>query len=425
MKPSRHNVSEDRQTILRRHSRYSLPIPIDLIIEILLRLSLKSIARCRCVSKLLASIVVRPDFTDSFLASSLARPQVLFACRKQNKNDVMFYFSTPQPQNPDENSSSIVANYHMSFPFDSLSLCSAVSGFVCIEDLRIIKGSKTPRPVGFVCIEDLRIIKGSKTPRPVWMICNPSTGQSFTLPKMESRKRIWIRCFLGYDPIEKQHKVLAMTWGHTKAEDHQVLTLLGGTDKLAWRRIECSIPQYGSPGPHNICINGVLYFKAQANRSSNGQDIIVCFDVRSEKYNFVKVMKRVVHPAAALVNYNGKLASVISQSPSHYIFDTTRSFEMWVLQDSEKHEWSKHIYILPPLWKHISGGQNLYFVGVTGADEIVLCPKSLFREPFYVYYYNLKRGTIRRVEIQGLERLEGSYRVDTFLNHVEDVKIVK
>ncbi|XP_013633508.1 PREDICTED: F-box protein DOR-like [Brassica oleracea var. oleracea] len=323
MKPSRHNVSEDRQTILRRHSRYSLPIPIDLIIEILLRLSLKSIARCRCVSKLLASIVVRPDFTDSFLASSLARPQVLFACRKQNKND------------------------------------------------------------------------GSKTPRPVWMICNPSTGQSFTLPKMESRKRIWIRCFLGYDPIEKQHKVLAMTWGHTKAEDHQVLTLLGGTDKLAWRRIECSIPQYGSPGPHNICINGVLYFKAQANRSSNGQDIIVCFDVRSEKYNFVKVMKRVVHPAAALVNYNGKLASVISQSPSHYIFDTTRSFEMWVLQDSEKHEWSKHIYILPPLWKHISGGQNLYFVGVTGADEIVLCPKSLFREPFYVYYYNLKRGTIR------------------------------
>ena len=405
MKSPRYNdVSENPQTILRCHSRYSSPISIDLIIEILLRLPLKSIARCRCVSKLLASILVRLDFTDSFLASSLSRPQVLFACQKQYKNDVIFYFSTPQPQNPDENSSTIVANYHMSFPFDSPSLCSAVSGFVCTDDLRIIKGRKTPRRV--------------------WVICNPSTGQSFTLPKMKTRKRIWIRCFLGYDPIEKQHKALAMTSQVTKAEDHQVLTL-GGTDKLAWRRIECGIPQYGYPGPHNICINGLLYFKAKAKYSSNGQDIIVCFDVRSEKYNFVKVMKRVVHPAAALVNYNGKLASVISQSPSHYIFDTTRSFEMWVLQDSEKHEWSKHIYILPPLWKHISGGQNLYFVGVTGADEIVLCPKSLFREPFYVYYYNLKRGTIRRVEIQGLERLEGSYRVDTFLNHVEDVKIVK
>ncbi|XP_013633506.1 PREDICTED: F-box protein DOR-like [Brassica oleracea var. oleracea] len=353
MKSPRYNdVSENPQTILRCHSRYSSPISIDLIIEILLRLPLKSIARCRCVSKLLASILVRLDFTDSFLASSLSRPQVLFACQKQYKND------------------------------------------------------------------------GRKTPRRVWVICNPSTGQSFTLPKMKTRKRIWIRCFLGYDPIEKQHKALAMTSQVTKAEDHQVLTL-GGTDKLAWRRIECGIPQYGYPGPHNICINGLLYFKAKAKYSSNGQDIIVCFDVRSEKYNFVKVTERAVHPEATLVNYNGKLASVISQSHSHSIFHTTRSFEMWVLQDSEKNEWSKHIYILPSLGKYISPGENLFFVGVTGADEIVLCPKSLFREPFYVYYYNLKRGTIRRVEIQGLERLEGSYRVDTFLNHVEDVKILK
>ncbi|CAF1865564.1 unnamed protein product [Brassica oleracea var. botrytis] len=75
MKSPRYNdVSENPQTILRRHSRYSLPIPIDLIIEILLRLPLNSIARCRCVSELLASIRVHPDFTDSFLASSLARP---------------------------------------------------------------------------------------------------------------------------------------------------------------------------------------------------------------------------------------------------------------------------------------------------------------------------------------------------------------
>ncbi|KAG2308795.1 hypothetical protein Bca52824_028543 [Brassica carinata] len=388
MKSPRYSVSENPQTILRRHSKYSLPIPIDLIIEILSRLPLKSIARCRCVSKLLASILVRPDFTDSFLASSLAKPQVLFACRKQDKNEVMFCFSTPQPQNPEENSSTIVANYHMSFPFDSLSLCSAVSGVVCIEYHRILKGRKTPRPV--------------------W-----------------TRKRYWIRCFLGYDPIEKQHKTLAMTWEHTKAQDHQVLTL-GGTDKLAWRRIECGIPQYGHPGPHNICINGVLYFKAQANKSSNGDGIIICFDVRSEKYNFVKVIERVVvHPAAALVNYNGKLASVISHCPYLFIFHTTRSFEMWVLQDSEKHEWSKHIYILPPLCKYISPGENLFFVGVTGADEIVLCPKSLFHEAFYVYYYNLKKGTIRRVEIQGLERLEGSYRVHTFLNHAEDAEILK
>ncbi|CAN6916304.1 unnamed protein product, partial [Brassica oleracea] len=51
----------------------ALPIPTDLIIEIFSRLSLKSIAICRCVSKLWASILRLPDFTDLFLTKSSAR----------------------------------------------------------------------------------------------------------------------------------------------------------------------------------------------------------------------------------------------------------------------------------------------------------------------------------------------------------------
>ncbi|KAJ4903366.1 F-box protein DOR [Raphanus sativus] len=403
MKSPRYIVSENPQTTLRCHSRDSSPIPIDLIIEILLRLPLKSIAICRCVCKFLASALVRPDFTDSFLASSSARPQILFACQNHDKNEVMLYFSASQSQNSDDSSSTIVSNHHMGFPVDSLNLkCSAVSGFVCVEDHQIIKGRKNPKLV--------------------WVICNPSTGQSFTLPKMNTRKRSCITCFLGYDPIDKQHKVLAMTFEPTKAEDHQVLTL-GGTEKLTWRRIECGIPQYGSPGTHSICINGVLYFKAKGNRSSNGQDMIVCFDVRSEKYNFVKVMERAEHPEATLVNYNGKLALVSSQYPfTGLICSSSRGFEMWVLQDSEKHEWSNHIYKLPSLSEYICGGQNLFFVGVTGGNEIALCRNYVFRRPFYVYYYNLNCGTIRRVEVQGMGPFDGVYRVDTFLNHVEDMK---
>ncbi|XP_010495953.1 PREDICTED: putative F-box protein At2g19630 [Camelina sativa] len=56
--------------------------PIDLIIEILLRLPVNSIARCRCVSKLWATILSRTDFTELFLTRSLARPKLLFACRR-------------------------------------------------------------------------------------------------------------------------------------------------------------------------------------------------------------------------------------------------------------------------------------------------------------------------------------------------------
>ncbi|KAF2566583.1 hypothetical protein F2Q68_00024673 [Brassica cretica] len=40
----------------------------------------------------------------------------------------------------------------------------------------------------------------------VSVICNPSTKQSFTLPKVNTRKGAGMRSFLGYDPVEKQYK---------------------------------------------------------------------------------------------------------------------------------------------------------------------------------------------------------------------------
>ncbi|KAF3599329.1 hypothetical protein F2Q69_00034690 [Brassica cretica] len=97
----RNNVSGDCQSINRRHNKRSktsdngregsaLPIPTDLIIEIFSRLSLKSIAICRCVSKLWASILRLPDFTDLFLTKSSARTEgeretVLFICNPSTR----------------------------------------------------------------------------------------------------------------------------------------------------------------------------------------------------------------------------------------------------------------------------------------------------------------------------------------------------
>ncbi|CAN6876910.1 unnamed protein product, partial [Brassica oleracea] len=75
---------KDHQTILTRFSKYSEQIPDDLITEILLRLPSRSIARFRCVCKLWDSTISRQDFTKSFLARSSSRPQILFACGKNN-----------------------------------------------------------------------------------------------------------------------------------------------------------------------------------------------------------------------------------------------------------------------------------------------------------------------------------------------------
>ncbi|CAD5314822.1 unnamed protein product [Arabidopsis thaliana] len=85
------NDSMDRRKLVRRNSQSSVStyvretLHIDLIIEIVSRLPLDSIAICRCVSKQWASILQRPDFAESFLTKSLSRPRLLFTFRSGSK----------------------------------------------------------------------------------------------------------------------------------------------------------------------------------------------------------------------------------------------------------------------------------------------------------------------------------------------------
>ncbi|XP_013610681.1 PREDICTED: F-box protein DOR-like [Brassica oleracea var. oleracea] len=398
MRTRRQKILEDRQAVVERliAGETSLQIPDDLIFEILLRLPAKCIARGRCLSKLWASILDRQEFTDHYLKRSSARPQLLFAFQDRCK---VFFFSAPQ----DDNSSLITASYHMSFPVNRVKeIYSPISGLVCVKDERILKGMKTPVTV--------------------WVICNPSTGQYFTLPRMKTRNnKCDVRSFFGYDPVEKQFKVLSMTTlAHGKRDlaiykEHQVLTLQTG--KLSWRMIECDVPHHH--GINSICINGVLYYKAKngADSSTYGKDIIVTFDVRSEKFGFIEVDKPFI-PVHTLINFNGKLASLES-----YSFNRRSPIHLWVLDDIEKNEWSKHVYKLPASWEDVVGDADLYCVKVTASNEVVLSGYYQ-RSPFYVFYYSLEKETVRRVEIQGMEAFK-HFQVYTFVDHVEDVKRMK
>ncbi|XP_010507693.2 PREDICTED: F-box protein DOR-like [Camelina sativa] len=396
MKSLRLNVSEDRQTIHGRHSRPSNSInatveniSIDVMMDIFSRLSSKSIATCRCVSKLWVSILGIPYFTELFLTKSCALPRLLFVCHKDSE---LIVFSTPQPTNPYENSSPLAATYHMKIPF----------GRYC-DNIRPIHG--------------LVFIQNEQRFKLASVICNPTTRQTLTLPKPKTRKRLHILSYFGYHPMEKQFKVLSMTERDGISVEHQVLTL--GAKKLSWRMIECCIPH--CPKFEGICINGVLYYRAFVDISSN-IFMIVCFDVRSEKFSFIKATEPFIIEAK-LINYNGKLGLVMSEG-RQYISGKRRRFEMWVLKDSEKHGWIKNTYELPPLWQYGITVELLHFVGVTGTtNEIVFSPTYL-ADLFYVLYYSFQRKTIRVVEIQGMGGSKKKNWVQMFIDHVEDVRLM-
>ncbi|KAF3507226.1 hypothetical protein F2Q69_00001483 [Brassica cretica] len=164
------------------------------------------------------------------------------------------------------------------------------------------------------------------------IICNPSTGQTLTLPKVKTtmvgvRSIFKLVSFLGYVSIDKQFKVLSMEWN----SDHYIL----------------------------------------------GISVIVCFDFKSEEFSYIEVVKtfETLISDGPLINYNGKLGSLIFKG--HPWGDKARSFELLVIGDLEKQEWSTHKYMLPPTWKNVVGEGMLGFAGFFVRDKISEGPKNM------------------------------------------------
>uniref|UniRef100_M4DWF8 F-box domain-containing protein n=1 Tax=Brassica campestris TaxID=3711 RepID=M4DWF8_BRACM len=393
---SRHETQSSNS--VRNHS--DPPSVDDLLISIFSRLPLKSIARFRCVSKLLASILRRHDFTELFLTKSLTRPRLLFTVKATNGK--LLFYSSPQPHNPDHNSCLVPTPYHTSsFPeYLPSDICSTVCGLVLLQGWK----------------------------RKVRVICNPATGEFLTLPKVKvksnPREIAQTETYLGYDPIGKQFKVLCVTLSRDeRPKTHQVLTLESG--KRVWRTVEHKFyfeDNFTMSG--DVCIDGVLYFGAAVGRSS----MIVCFDVGSEKFSFINTNEdmRIQYPCLAgsltLFNYKGKLG--IRQDLDNMFCEN--ELVLWVLQDAGNHKWSKHRYVLSPLGSDLV--QYNRFIGMTSTGEVVFSGLSQLHEPsdlFYLSFYNLQSGTFKRVYFQGLEEFKQQFTTPhTFLDYVENIKFM-
>ncbi|ESQ43611.1 hypothetical protein EUTSA_v10015360mg, partial [Eutrema salsugineum] len=191
----------------------------------------------------------------------------------------------------------------------------------------------------------------------------------------------------GYDPIDKQHKILCMSYNpREKVYSYHLLTF-GCEKNPSWTSIEC--PTRHKPLSSGICINGVLYYAGKKEGASSL--VIVCFDVRSEKFSFVDEpypqslsSKRV---PACLRSFKDKLVSIRwrdlgSRSVKKF------GLYLWVLKDCKKPDWSKHVYHLS-----LPFGVDISVVGIIGTGEIVLSMKYT-SNPFYVFYFSPETNTV-------------------------------
>ncbi|CAA7059240.1 unnamed protein product [Microthlaspi erraticum] len=369
-------------------------IPNDLIIEIFLRLPSKSVARFRCVSKQWGSILCRPYFTELFLTRSLARPRLLFVV-KFDKGD-FHLFSSPQPHNPYGKQSSLLvtADFRMN-----------LSRYLLMDFRQYASGL-------IYFLDDGWWSSNDETDA-FHAICNPSTGQYAVLPNLRRRDK-YLYSFLGFDPIDKQFKVLSIF--PYRFSDSRILTL--GPGKLRWRKIHR--PLTHRPLGQGICIDGVLYYISRLSDDFTSY-FIVCFDVRSENFKFLDD-EDFPYSGPKLINYKGKLGLFFRN------YDIADAIELclWVLDDVEKNEWCKYAFYISGDDK-IAGFLDVYVIGVTATTgEIVLAEKNTCRcKPFYVFYFSPERKTLQRVEIQGFGQScdKNHHSVQVFLDHAEDLNL--
>ncbi|XP_023645581.1 LOW QUALITY PROTEIN: putative F-box protein At1g30930 [Capsella rubella] len=243
------------------------------------------------------------------------------------------------------------------------------------------------------------------------VICNPLTGQYVILPEL----RGYSYSYLGFDPVDKEFKVLFMNTSDYIASsdtDHYILTL--GTGKLRWRKICC--PFTHEPVWDRICINGVLYYSAIGTDARSF--VIVCFDVRTEKF---KKLIRAAQRSSSLINYKGKLCLI--DLAYGYSGGFPLKLIMSVLVDVEKEEWTTYVYTLRADSEVVKVSKNLSVVGVTASGDIVL-GMQYARTPFYYFYYNPERNTLQSVEIQGVGDANRDCRLYSFIDcYVEDLSV--
>ncbi|ESQ31620.1 hypothetical protein EUTSA_v10005381mg [Eutrema salsugineum] len=347
-------------------------IPLDLVVEMLKKLPAKSLVRFRCVSKQWSSIIgTRRDFLDSIVTRSLAQPQrthIIF----HHRRDKPYFIFTSTTQKIADNESIYIPALTRSDSYD------------------YVRGLILCWSYGYASIA----------------IYNPTTRQALWLPEQKHMHLYKNICFLGYDPLENQYKVLSLR-ERSLEQDCQVFTLSVPTAANKWRNIKGIGHHY--PVIPAICINGAIYYQARTEKYRRTY-VLVSFDVRSEKLDQVKAPETLMNHRSSLINFHGKLGFMCCQ----------KGVEIWFMEQTDTtQEWSRIFFHEQMVDLENWSGSGK---GVTRGGEIVFFYNRA-RYQCIVAYYDPKRNSMRYEDINDIDPAEIKYRnifVTVVTDHVEN-----
>lgn len=337
-----------------------LNLPLDIFLDVLSRLPIGSLARCRSVCKTWRKIVHHPRFTAMHHARAVREEDDSFTSLVVH---IMFSSDLRILEHRRENPDNVMIakpRFHpSSFKFEVVGSCN---GLLCLSDGLYYD--------------------------PVY-VCNPVIGEYVILPGICKRTNYDIVSGFGYDEVGGEYKVIRMMFdsmdyvseGMSSFKlEAEVYTLGSGV----WRKLG-DVP-YPLHRNSSVFVGGALHWMTEDFIGLDISEHIISFDLTKEEFHVI--------PPPPGFDFGSQTYKCLGDLKKCLcLFDNTSNdfFDIWVMKDyGVKNSWVKEYAI---------SRQQV------GFDKLCLNPLRIFGSGEILMVYNSeslisfdhKRGTFRKL----------------------------
>lgn len=350
-------------------------LPEGLVTEILVRLAVKSLLRCKSVCKLWLSIISDHYFIKSHLhraimnnpsvlnikysspdkddlasnASYLPSLSSLVECTAEQQQQRRFQcrFVDQGLMKRQDSSSSRIHFGRLVLPglFDKFRVVSSYNGIVCLADHF-----------------------GSSV-----YLWNPSIRRCKKLPSFKpyAMRKIPVKIGFGYDSISDDYKVFRIVYG--KILDLVPIVQVYSSNADNWREFQAPIlKNWKIYKETNIVVNGVMYF--------DGGDELILFDLHNEIFGLVPLPSFIQRKGSDVLDFEGFVAMVFES------VGFGPGLDLWTLDNfSGEVSWTKRFSV------EADSDTNIWLYSYLGAGQFY--GYKLMNGIFFLYDYDEKKET--------------------------------
>ncbi|OIT39252.1 PREDICTED: F-box/kelch-repeat protein At3g23880-like [Nicotiana attenuata] len=391
-------------------------LPRDIVIEILLRLPVKSLLRFKSVSKPFCSLIKNPNFISKHIGKTTQeKPPHLLIMGRHHKTlevKVRLIHSLTKPSH--------IPPLHFDVPFGLTS-----------EKTRIVGSAN-----GLIC---LNLVNHNGVAIVIW---NPATK---TFKPVTRSPYVSTLCKLsvtdlgfGYHPGNDDYMVVRLLNVATSRRKYEVEVYTLSTN--SWRKIASDgrvllviLPFWKPMAPGMVVVKGVIYWVGVEVRNEEMCSVVVSLEMSSDELNFISppiehhgiVVDLREAITLRLFNLNESLALIYSENLEKVDIWMNAGFDIWLLNENDvERTWSRRFKVEPSQGLLLEAGFWENSKALVAEERKEMCFDEN-REYVYtkgetkLYLYDIIKGDVEIIENH---ELRAPFQAYSYLESLVDVK---